>query len=313
MIDRHEDDLVERLVRLADSGPEMPGHGAQRIKTAIGPLWQREVRARARHRRFLWGAAALAAAAAISFAVVMIPRNAPPPPEARTPLARIELVRGSIVTTPGLSTGSWLHTDGESRAAIRLIRGQALRLDVNTRIRLLSGRVAELDRGAVYIDSDGGQPLEVRTTFGVVRDIGTQFEVRRERELIVRVRTGTVSLMTSTQPLEIRGGTSVTVAIDGSRKTNPIRADALEWEWTQRVAPPFAIEGRPVAALLDWVTREAGLSIRYQDGEAERMARITILHGSLGDLRPDQAPEVILPTAGLQAKRARDALIVSRP
>lgn len=290
------DDVVERLVRLAESGPAIPADGAARIKTAVGPLWRKEVATRARFRRLVWSASALAAAAALTVAIRIIPRSEPSPLVPRA-VARFE-------NGPEIAAGSWIRTN-ENRTAIRLSGGQSLRVDRNTNVRLVSARVAELDRGAIYIDSGSVHtlPLEVRTRLGVVRDIGTQFEVRSEQSLTIRVREGRVSLSMGTEMLEVTGGGAVTVAPDGSRVTTTIPADAQEWEWVQSVAPPFAIEGRTVAEFLQWVERETGLSVGYESAAAEELARTAVLHGTLGDLHPAQASEVLLPTAGLRVTR----------
>jgi len=299
------DDVVERLVRLADSGPEIPADGAARIKTAVAPLWRTEVRERARRRRLLWGAGALAAAAIISFAIRVIPRADLTTPVVERTVARFE--RGGDI-----AAGSPVRTDSVSRAAIRLNGGQSLRLDLNTHVRLLSSRIVELDRGAVYVDSENPNtvPVEIRTRFGIVRDIGTQFEVRSEDSLTLRVREGTVSFSTGPETIEIPGGTSLAIARDGSRVSTAISPDAQEWKWVQTVAPAFAIEGRTVTALLEWVARETGTRVRYESADAEKMARTAVLHGTLGDLRPAQAPGVILPTAGLHATREGSVLKV---
>ena len=40
---RERDDMVERLLQLADDGPEIPAGGADSVKQAARPLWRREV------------------------------------------------------------------------------------------------------------------------------------------------------------------------------------------------------------------------------------------------------------------------------
>ena len=54
-----------------------------------------------------------------------------------------------------------------------------MRLDADTRLGLVSGSVLELHRGAVYVDSGAlAQRLEIRTPFGIARNVGTRFDVR---------------------------------------------------------------------------------------------------------------------------------------
>ena len=277
------EELVERLVRLADGGPEIPADGAARIKSAVKPLWEQEVSSRASRRRLLWGAGALAAAAAVAIAVRLIPH-----PQPDVPL---------------------LRTDAERRFSLTMDGGQSLRLDFNTTARLLASDVVELERGAVYIDSERAPGVEVRTRFGVIRDIGTQFEVRAGESLIVRVREGKVSFSDRSGSVVIDAGNAMTVD-RASRAMTRIAPDAAEWEWVQFLAPPFEIEGRPVVALLDWVKRETGLQVHYESPEAEKIARTAILHGSIEQLTPAEAAETILPTAGLRVTREGNTLKV---
>ncbi len=65
----HGGDLVERLVPLADQGPEVPADGADRIKAATRDLWRREVARRRLRRRLVWAGGGLAAAATVLVAV----------------------------------------------------------------------------------------------------------------------------------------------------------------------------------------------------------------------------------------------------
>jgi ferric-dicitrate binding protein FerR (iron transport regulator) len=210
---------------------------------------------------------------------------------------------------------TWLRTDPESRAALELEGGQSLRLDNDTRVRLNSSKVLELARGAVYIDSEGGAAsgVEVRTHLGVARDIGTQFEVRSVGDTVaVKVRHGAVSLTHAGEELNISNGTGVTVSGDGSRQTFAIEPFDSEWTWAQEVAPSFEIEGRAAMDLLDWVSRETGLWVRFADPEVETFALETTLHGSIEGLNPAEAAYVVLPTCGLEAVLDTGTLIVSR-
>lgn len=305
---------IERLLRLADPGPEIPAGGETRIKAAVRPLWRQQVRRRA-VRRTLFGAAFASAAAAALFVIVVTLRG-PEPAPAPVAVARVELVRGpadaSLQHTP-LFTGARPHTQAGSRAALRLFGGASLRMDSATAVRLLSAHVIELERGAVYVDSGGlhTAPIEVRTRFGNVRDVGTRFEVRVEDHLLVRVREGSVDVAGSARRFRVNAGSESTIEADGSQELRSIVADAASW--TAAIAPPFPIEGRSVAALLDWCSRESGLAVHYRDAAAERAARTTLLHGSADGLEPVEAVEAILPTAGLRARRGNGEVVVEVP
>lgn len=308
-----DEQQIERLLRLADPGPELPADGEARIKAALRPVWRAEVRRRAMRRRLI-GVVSLAAAAVIAFVLlVKIPFRAEPAP-APIPVARVELVRGpvdaSLQTSP-IVAGAWVRTSPASRAALRLSQGASLRLDCDTAVHLLSAHIVELAHGAIYIDSGGrhAMPIEVRTSFGSVHDVGTRFEVRAGKQLTVLVREGAVAIAARGRLYNVNAGSETSIDADGALQSGTIAGDA---GWSASVAPSFATEGKTVAALLDWCSRESGLTLRYHDAETEQLARTTVLHGTANDLEPVEAAQVILPTAGLRADRQKQELVIRR-
>lgn len=329
--DRNGDDpsLVERLLNAAGPGPEIPEDGAARVKDAIRPLWKEETSARAGQRQRLW-AGGLAAAAALIIAAVYLPslRHIDPQP-ARLGIT-VAIIDGTLeVTPPGervriftaeeagseIPPGSLIRTQTGDRAALRLVDGRSVRLDVNTEMRLDSETSISLDSGAVYIESSGSSigSVEVRTSLGTARDIGTQFEVRLEGgTLDVRVREGLVSLTRDHDDYQIAHGITFSIDADGAVSTSSITPYDPVWGWTQEIAPPFEIEGRSALSFLDWVSSETGLSIRFADPEAEQAATTTYLHGKIEGLSPSEAPAVVLPSCRLVAIQEPGAILVSR-
>ena len=83
-----------------------------------------------------------------------------------------------------------METSNNGRAAFVLTGGVSVRLDQDTAIVLDGHSEVTLERGAAYVDS-GGEPsaavseaLEIKTPFGSVRHVGTQFEVRLQESLL---------------------------------------------------------------------------------------------------------------------------------
>lgn len=309
-----DQERIEYLLRLADPGPELPQGGELRLRNAAFQVWQRTLRARARRRRAI-GAAVITAAAAIAI-VLFLPRTNTTSATRPQAVARVELVRGivdSSLRRNPIVAGATLRTGATGRAALRLPGGQSLRLDANTNVRVMSAQLVVLQSGGVYIDS-GAQhmpPVEVQTRFGTVRELGTQFEVRTEDAFVVAVREGSVGVSTPLEHFHIPAGYAATVSAAGTHDVHPLGAS--EARWSSSITPPFAIEGRTVADLLAWCSRETSLTIHYRDAETEQIARTTRLHGApIDDARPDDAAATILPTAGLAAQRRGDVLIVVR-
>ena len=153
----------------------------------------------------------------------------------------------------------------------------------------------------------------MRTRLGIARDIGTQFEVRlNDDALSIRVRSGLVELRYPSGTTAVRGGSEVTV--EGDRAVSrQLATFGPEWQWVAQLAPPFAIEGQPVAAFLEHISREQGWILRFSDAELARDVGTIILHGSVDGLQPETAVTVALRTSNLTYRIHDGELLVSRP
>ena len=122
----------------------------------------------------------------------------------------------------------------------------ARRFDHATAARLVSAGRWSFLLAPSYVDSGPASPgLEVRTPLASVRDIGTQFEVRSQASALrVRVRSGLVEVQRGRDMSSARPGTELTVDSRGVTSRD-ILAHGPDWEWAARLAPAFAIEGRP--------------------------------------------------------------------
>lgn len=319
--DRTGEEIVERLIRIADAGPDIPEGGAARVKAAIRPAWEGEVRRRSRRRQIRW-TAAFAAAAALALLAIGLRQITTPAPE---PIGRVELVRGGFAITSrgeemsAASSGALIHrgdvlrTEHDDRAALRLSNGTYVRVDDGTTLRVRSAELFVLESGTVYLESGPGASLEIRTPLGAVRDIGTRFEVRHQGGATrVRVRDGSVFVLASGQAVQVNDGRELTVAADGAVQSGEVTLHGEPWAWILELSPAFEIDGKSVAAFLGWVERETALEVHFADPQTERAARNAILHGTLAGLRADEAPDVILPSAGLEAVR-NDGVLYVRP
>jgi transmembrane sensor len=183
-------------------------------------------------------------------------------------------------------------------------------LDAGTRVILVSRGELRLERGAVYVDSDGADParapLEVVTAHGRVREIGTRYEVRvGAAAWSVRVRDGRLAVETGTGTHEVDAGARLELGADGATLGTGSDREPPGWDWLLEIAPTLDIEGRSLQAFLAWVARETGWRVRFADEALAAEATRIRLHGTIEGLRPDQAVEVVLPGAGL-AHRVED-------
>ena len=321
-----EDDPIALLLRLAGPREAAAQKRSGRVRSEVWAHWRTEVRTVRRRRMIFRATVALGAAAAV---VVVIARGPWNPNRtfrgAGGPVASLLRAEGSFRLTGGRSlaigasllAGSELETGARGRAALALPGGHSVRLDSETRVRLLSGPALQLDRGALYVDSGPGRPrptaVEIRTEMGLVRDVGTQFEVRLEgNELRLSVREGVANLTRAGQTFAAPAGTRLLVRTGGAVETHAVPRQGPEWDWVLAIAPRFDLEGRTLAEYLDWITRETGWRVEYAEPAIARDASTIVLHGSITGLRPDQTPLAVLPTCGLRHRLTDGTLTIER-
>lgn len=271
---------------------------------------------------------AMAAGVALAIGLVWW-RNVRPVPSAAA-VAAVEAVTGYVrvggapralaVVGASLPAGAELQSGSvasgrQGFASLRLAGGGNVRLDAGTRLRLLGRDEIALDEGAVYVDSgaNAAAKLVVRSPLGDVRELGTQFTVRLAagaRELRIRVREGAVAAASGGgRRHTARAGEELVLDREGHAAVHAAASSGEDWAWVLAAAPPFAGDGRTVAELLDWVSRETGWRLRFE-GDAARAATTSVLHGDVGALPPDRAAFALLPGAGLEAELRDGTLIV---
>lgn len=331
-------DPIEQLVRIAGPREPVPGDRLARLKAAARSEWQAHTRARRWRTRLGWSIGGLAIAALLVLAVRLGGERWG---VARVPgreLAAVEQVRGAVTRVPSLDAprapapvkvgerlreGDRIATSGGGWLAVRLAGGGTLQLDRGTRVRWLSAAAVALDEGTVYVSArrggpaseadPGGSPasFEIHTAFGIVREIGTQFEVRVDpAALRVRVREGLVRVSGQRASHDVRAGNEMTLAGDGRIAWRPVPAFGPDWAWATILAAPYQIEGGSLQSFLDWVAGETGLHIRFARRSDEQQASTMILHGSIDGLSPDQALDAVLPASGVDHELIDGELVI---
>jgi hypothetical protein len=336
--DRTDDDLaadhqLADLLRLAGRRPVPDAARMARAREAAAVEWRRVVHARGRWR---WMRAALAAAVlAVGLGTLWLwsSRAALPAPvptaAAPGPIAALRVVRGAAwiavdgeaVEAPlaagrGLRVGDRVRVGEKSGVAFEAGGRTSVRLDAGAAVTIRAGGRVDLVRGGLYVDADPDRPgpaLTVGTPFGVITHTGTQFEVRvAPAALEVRVREGAVNLERGAARVTTVAGRALRVARDGTATERADPTSGPAWDWVTTMAAPFALDGATVPQFLRWVGRELGCSWTYADDATRRAAARTVLHGTIEGLGPDEALRVVLPAAGLTARRDGRRLIVSR-
>ena len=310
------EDRFETLLR--DAGPRsaLPNEDLTAIRDAARAEWRRRYGTRAVRPRVA-GWIPLAAAAAIAAAAIGLlwrsrtaaPASAPPPN-----VASVERTADGSPWQVGnvLPAGTDVTTDAAGRLALRMIGGASARLDSGTRLTLASPTTITLAQGAVYVDTAGGAPIEVRAPAAVVRPTGTRFEVRvADGVTRVKVREGSVRLEKGPESERAAEGEELVVGADGKLSRRTVPPFGPEWDWVLASAPVPAIEGMKVSRFLDWIARESGRRVELADAEAAALADSVELHGSVEHLTPLDATGVVLASAGLEYRVTDGAIVIS--
>ena len=301
-------DDVESIVRSAGRRPPVPAEIAERVRANVHQSWRAEADARRTRRRFMY-AFPLAAAAAIALVVLYLrPESRQDVRPAPVQVATVERVTGATTLSVGqaILTSSEVAT-GSGRAALRMSDGTSVRVDQQTRLRVDALRQLTLQSGAIYVDT-ASSGIRIHTPFGVVRDVGTRFEVRvTEKSARIRVREGEVIV----NDRSAHRGEQLDLAPGGAIAMSRIATWGDDWGWLNDIAPVFAVDGKRVAEFLSWVSNESGMEVRYENDATAKKAADVVLHGSIGTLRPVAAADSVLPAAGLRGD-AKDGVLTVR-
>jgi ferric-dicitrate binding protein FerR (iron transport regulator) len=291
---------IARLIKLAGERDMPTPESTERARLAAHESWSRMLAERApaprRSRIRTMVGFAIAAGIAALAVVTWTERGAPAPTElvARiatlTGGATLREERGEILARVALPihSGTTLSTS-EGRVALTFGDSLSLRIDRQTRLRFDNRNQVTLLEGVLYVDSGGINAvpaLSIETPAGVVRHVGTQFQVYVSGNTTrVRVREGRVLLeRASGASTDIAAGDELRVAGEELRWQRGLPSFGAEWEWSAGIAPALEIENRPLAEFLAWMAREHGWQVQYADETLQHRTLDIRLHGSLEPL-----------------------------
>jgi hypothetical protein len=288
---------LERLFAHAKPRQSPPAADLEEIKRAVYAEWDA-----ATGRRVFLRRAGLAAAASVLLAIGWWVGFAPEIGEPLPAVATVERVDGATLGVGTALAAGGTVTTANGQLALRLASGGSLRIGPQSRVVLTDADSAELVAGVLYFDSEGrreGVDFTVTTSLGSVRDVGTQFLARLDetaRSFDIGVRDGRVELTSNGRT----GAAGVGERLVVTQSEAGIRRDSIatfggDWEWTERVAAPFEIDGRTVREFLDWFAAQTGRTVVFGNADAERLANTAVLHGA-ADFAPLQKLQAVLAT-----------------
>ncbi len=303
-----EKDPIEDTLEKGLARSPLTEEAYDRIHAAVAAEWRLVAASPRPARRWLAIAASVAAAAAIGALFLQMFAKAPT-------LGTVALVsKGALVSQHDLlpdqrlQARAQLHVGNVLVASdpvlIELQRGGTLRIGSGSKLAVTAADEVSLERGEVYVDFPPdlhrASAFVVRTPFGVVEHLGTQFDVALGNELRIRVREGSVRLRRGSQTETAGAGTELVVPRVGQTTQRSIRTDGSEWSWVETLEPDFSIEDRKLSDFLQWAARESGRQVSFHDEHAREVAGRTRLHGSIRGLSVMQALETVFATTSLQ-------------
>jgi len=214
-----------------------------------------------------------------------------------------------------LTAGALVDTNSGGRTAFHMVNGASLRIDAGSRVVFEGGSRIVLEQGRVYVDrgraAQDVDTVEISTKWGIVRDIGTQFEVVAAGSgVAVRVREGMVHI--DGPMVSARAGRAESLRIDaGGLTRGSVATHGREWLWAESLAAPFAIEGTALETFLHWAARERGFAWQFNDAATARQAATVVLHGSIAGLTPAEALDAVLPTCGMSHHVRSGQLVIA--
>jgi ferric-dicitrate binding protein FerR (iron transport regulator) len=315
-----DDESIETLLRHVGARDEPSPAVMNEVQHALHAQWREMLAERSlRRRKIAYGLAASVAIVAVVAAVTLqwlSPNRGPVATIARIDgslrlmAARAEAPQPARVGQP-VSVGETLQTDAGTRAALAFDAGLSLRIDGGSTLELAAPDRLILSAGAVYVDAAPGlernASLRIQTRAGIVRHLGTQYQIRQDtRAVVLSIREGRVQIESSHGASDASAGEVLRILDGGAVERSSITPYDASWHWAIAAAPAFDIDNRLLSDFLDWVSRETGKRIVYASPRALQVAQSVVLRGSIGGLDAESAVSPVLSTTDLRRFATRD-------
>ncbi len=302
-------DQIARLIAEAGPRPAPAAPLEQQVRTAVEQAWQQATVQRRLRRGARWAAAAAGLAVLTAGLLwVSLHRRALP----RAADATLVAVRGDVTVRARheqrlIAAGTHLPAGTTVQTAnngfvLMTVAADSMRLGPDSRLRIGPGGQVRLTAGRIYVETSeparGAPPLIVKTPFGRVSHLGTQFQVQVDSaSMAVSVRSGRVRVRdASGQVQHLTTGQEVEVLRGGQVQRRAVSPYGAQWAWVDALVPDLPIDGRPLSAFLDWYAHEMGLRLVLVGPGTAMAVRHTRLSGSIAGLTPSQALVAVMAT-----------------
>ena len=200
------------------------------------------------------------------------------------------------------------------RASSVMVGNSNLRLAAGTRLKWLDSELVELQAGKLFIDTYELGNMTVRTQFGEVSDIGTQFQVSLQSAAIeVSVRSGAIQLEAdgNVHSAKAKPGKSSVITLGQAGMTQVYELTNNDrWDWIHQAHGGYS--NNRVGLLLLEIANELGKDIRFASKGVEASVSTMTIEGRLKTSHPKEALDVVVQSSNLVALETETEIVIER-
>ncbi|MEQ8691269.1 MAG: FecR family protein [Pseudomonadales bacterium] len=268
---------IQAIIKSAGARPKPDPFRKNADKAHLRQVWTEEVRNNRRLKLWKMSVPVGLAAAVLLAVSIGFPK-----------LGNVDQSLGEIVLTQGevshtsveldnqsnfLITGDLLASKSDSSATIRLKDETIVQLAPHTQITLRGASDIWLHKGKIFVDSPGIENhVVIRSSWGEIRDIGTQFEVSlSDDSLELAMREGLTEIKLEGNvhtPIVARSSereADLVLIESGNIITHTsLKRTARRWDWTRSGAPDYPGGDHDLATIVKWAARQTGRDVSYE-------------------------------------------------
>jgi len=316
---------IEQLIRLGGSRDEIDPACRERVRQNLLKLWAEQhansdKNKNASHkirlaRKILWQQPWALAASVVCLCVALFLANTYRHQEA---VARIMQVQGKTDShnTP-LKAGNAIYAGQEINTAnslleIRWKNSGILKVNQDTQIIFIDSNEILLIKGAIYFDSNHQSNIRIRTTHGLLNDIGTQFETRTgSQDLSVYVREGKVKFENEhSNSLFIPSGKALHLH-QGNTRILDIDKEKNPWIWADAMDGNINFDNHTMAEVLAWLAEREGWTLEFKTNIDQQHAERDRLHGQFKTTDSRKLLEQLAMVSDMRYQITNNILLVS--
>lgn len=290
------DKALDELLSSATARPTPPQKVTQKARQAVEREWRTLANGRTLRRRM----AVFATAASVILGITLLMNTWIMPTVQPVQVATLDKTVGAIYLLGEalelrdaehleiVTTGQTIVTAAGAGVSMSWGNGGSLRMDAQTEVHFVAADTVELKSGRIYFDSlphiSTESRLTVATEHGDVTHVGTQFITEADdAALVVRVREGRVSVNGRYRNADIDAGRQVRLVGSSEPQFTKVRGFGPDWEWVERTAPAPIATGQKLVDLLDWISRETGLSYTFESDAVEALVENLDAQGDISE------------------------------